>query len=400
MNGTKEFYVEKFDKEKSIIIYGAGVFGEYAVRGLEQWNLTPLFICDRAKSGKKYFNIDIVSPEKLIQHTNEIVLIAVGLQFHEVKNYLYEIGCTNCFSIYDFIFEQCKFKYEQLSIQGRDIYYYKKLYKFGMNDNGDNKIRLSSLDLVITQRCSLRCEGCSNLMQYYQRPIDIPISLLKSSLENLLNCVDEIMDLRIIGGEPFMNKDIGEILEYCIQYEKILNISIHTNATIVPSEGIVDIMKNRKIKVEMTDYGTLSIGLNKFIALMEHEKIRYHVAVWDEWHDLGKLECHHRSTHELKKVYKDCYCNYIPTLLEGRLYICPYSANGRSLEAVPINEADMVDFSECSLTKDELRYKTKKLLYEKEFDEACNYCNGRNNQMAVIKPAIQSKAPLAYKKFQ
>ena len=33
-----------------------------------------------------------------------------------------------------------------------------------------NHLSLKTLDVQITERCSLKCKDCSNLMQYYTKP--------------------------------------------------------------------------------------------------------------------------------------------------------------------------------------------------------------------------------------
>lgn len=36
---------------------------------------------------------------------------------------------------------------------------------------------LNSIDFIVTERCSLRCRDCSNLMQYYKNPVDEDMQL-------------------------------------------------------------------------------------------------------------------------------------------------------------------------------------------------------------------------------
>ena len=45
-----------------------------------------------------------------------------------------------------------------------------------------DKLRVKHLDLVLTEKCSLKCKDCSNLMQYYSRQKDSEIHLLFKSV--------------------------------------------------------------------------------------------------------------------------------------------------------------------------------------------------------------------------
>jgi hypothetical protein len=215
-----------------------------------------------------------------------------------------------------------------------------------------------------------------------------------ADLEKLLSFVDEIMDVRVLGGEPFMHPQIAEIMQKEIDNPKIRNFSIYTNATILPSEKMLPILKNRKVKCEISDYGTLAKNFPEFVGLMQREHIRHHVAQMNEWYKMAKLQDRGLSIEEMKKTFAGCYCNNIITLLDGKVYRCAFSANGRSLDAIPYVEDDVVDlYGSGDITE-----KLKKLIYEKEYDTACGYCTGRNPRFGITEVAVQIKEPLSYEK--
>ena len=41
-----------------------------------------------------------------------------------------------------------------------------------------NKLIVKSIDVQITEKCSLKCKDCCNLMQYYERPQDSNLEIL------------------------------------------------------------------------------------------------------------------------------------------------------------------------------------------------------------------------------
>ena len=47
-----------------------------------------------------------------------------------------------------------------------------------LNDDLDDKLNLKTIDIQVTERCSLKCKDCSNLMQYYERPQNSEINVL------------------------------------------------------------------------------------------------------------------------------------------------------------------------------------------------------------------------------
>ena len=73
--------------------------------------------------------------------------------------------------------------------------------------------------MVLTEKCSLKCDGCSNLMQYYAKPIDEDFEQCIKSIDKFLNTVDYVFEIRVLGGEPFMYKRIYEVIEHLYKYD-------------------------------------------------------------------------------------------------------------------------------------------------------------------------------------
>ena len=384
-------------KKRPIIIYGAGIFGEYTLRALQQYRIEPVCFCDRAKSGTVYLDFPVYDYKIIAQYEDPVVLLAAGNYFKDICQFLTGQGITELYSIYRFVFEDTALPFDILSLQGQDKEYYQSVYRFGMNyEKNTERLYMFSLDWVITTRCSLRCKECSNLMQYYKKPENLPTEMLQEELSKILDIVDGILDIRVIGGEPFMHPEIAEIMEPYLDHPKIYNFSIYTNASILPKESMIKLLKHPKVKCEITNYGKLVKNFPEFVELMQREHIRHRIAELDRWHELGGLWDRKSDAETLHKTFENCHCNDLITLLAGKIYRCPYSANGRMLEAIPFMEEDMVDLNSGS--KEYLKYKLKYLLFEKKFYYACGYCSGRNFHLGTVEPAIQVKQPLDYKK--
>ena len=111
-------------------------------------------------------------------------------------------------------------------------------------------------EIVVTTRCSLRCKYCANLIQYYREPYDLEPVVLKSSIAKLMRCCDYVAKVRLIGGEPFLYKDLAEILEFLMRYPQIGSIEIPTNGTVpIRDEQLLSILKQGRGHVYVSDYG-------------------------------------------------------------------------------------------------------------------------------------------------
>ena len=104
-----------------------------------------------------------------------------------------------------------------------------------------------------------------------------------------------------------------------------------------------------------------------------------------------------KDDEEIKHLFNNCCNSDLVSLLHGKLYRCPFSANGVNLNAIPKNNSDEVDLLDDSLSIKETREQIKKLCYEKEYLTACYYCNGRDYSSTNIQSAQQTKKPLEFK---
>ena len=74
------------------------------------------------------------------------------------------------------------------------------------------KLHLKSIDIQITEKCSLRCKDCSNLMQYYTKAKDSDMDVLFKSIDRFILSIDSLDEFRVLGGDPFMNKELHKVI--------------------------------------------------------------------------------------------------------------------------------------------------------------------------------------------
>lgn len=260
-----------------------------------------------------------------------------------------------------------------------------------------DKLFLRNIDFVITEKCSLRCRDCCNLMQYYKEPHNFTVIQLTTWMDILLQYIDEIYEIRILGGEPFMHPQIHQIIDQLLTRSNIHRIIIMTNGTIFPSDTIWNALEDKKIEFNITDYGDLSRNLVHIQRELEKRGISYHIHKAGGWTKCSDIKKHRRSQQNLIKLYDECCAKNLITLLNGKLYKCPYIANAMNLQAIPLNADDFIDLTDLNAIPSE---DAKKLLTgyfnSKEYLSSCDYCNGRSFDDEEIEPAIQIHEPLHY----
>ena len=267
----------------------------------------------------------------------------------------------------------------------------------------EEKTYMRSVDVMITTRCSLKCESCSNLMQYYVDPKNTDHEKILAAIDILGKNVDDIAEFRGIGGEPLMNKGWAQIVNGIVEKNPERQVFIYTNGTIAAKDEQLEPFRGKKVNFIITTYGKLSRNLDKLTEKITKHGIPYDAKPASNWLDCSSIRHHKRTDAENEEVFKQCCVKYIYTLLNGRLYRCPFIANAANLNAIPDNPANYVDlFSKTQSIKQQIQ----RLVKVRKFFPACDFCDGRPYDPAsdlgydgkgMITPGIQAPKPLLYK---
>lgn len=270
---------------------------------------------------------------------------------------------------------------------------------------GKEKTYMRSLDVMITTRCGMKCESCSNLMQYYKQHKNFDHEKILDSIDIIRKNVDFISEFRLIGGEPLMNKEWAKIANGVSERNPECEIFIYSNGTIAPKDEQLESFYGKKINFIITDYGKLSRNLTKLHDQLNKYNINYVSTPATYWVDCSSIKHHKRSPSALKEVFKQCCVKYLYTLLHGKLYRCPFIANAANLNAIPDNPANYVDlFSKTKDTNQEIQ----RLIKVAKFFPGCDFCVGRPydatskvgyDGKGTIEAGIQAPAILPYKEY-
>ncbi|MDT0607561.1 GTP 3',8-cyclase MoaA [Croceitalea rosinachiae] len=111
-------------------------------------------------------------------------------------------------------------------------------------DNHNREINY--LRLAVTDRCNLRCNYCmpAEGINFVNNDKLLTIDELKKVSKVLVS--QGVNKIRITGGEPFVRKNLMELLRYLKQLDGLDDISITTNATLIGP--YIDELKNLGIK--------------------------------------------------------------------------------------------------------------------------------------------------------
>ncbi len=392
-------------KGRKVILYGAGTapssYARIAIPAFRSFGIEPIAFVDDDldRQGEEFLGITVMSPSYIETLDSDPMIFLSSNYFESIARTIKTTGKTeNIFSCTGILRVVPESAYTNImsfeEVQRRLHTHTSKLNRIqAMGRDENSSLILNAIDIQVTERCTMKCIDCSNLMQYYKKPKDAEQELLEDNVKKILGAVDKIYDLRILGGEPFLYKHLPKLLAMICESSKVSRITVYTNATFVPKPEVLESLKNPLIEVEITDYDELSRNRLKMIDTFKKHKIRYIDHKPQNWTDSARVVKSEKKGKELALMFERCCVNDVLSLLHGRLYHCPFSANAHNLEAIPSDNTDWIDLSTIKEPKD-LRLAIGKFYFGKAFQSACKFCLGRDFEQPKVIPALQTKKPI------
>lgn len=348
-------------------------------------------------------NNKVYLPEDIKKYcANPIFIISIGnidkhAEVIEQLQSLYDCNCLEYYISQDIYYKiesaYSKKIYDKLYIVNDKLQYYKP--------EESTKLFMKNITLYITERCTLKCKDCSTLVQYFDKPVDCNTNVILNDIDLINIYFDKLRILTLLGGEPFMHKDIYDIITYAQLKSNIELVSIVTNATIPPDIEKLKNLNTENIQILLSDYGVLSKEMKNWIRVLDELGIAYWVRDNIEWLDCGKIVDYNRSKQDLIKIYNTCCvrenCIYVR---DEKVFICAHAIGLYLLEAMPKDEIEYIDITYNKELHEIIKQEIKNMIYKSTQHKVCNYCNGRTIGVTEkVTPAIQIKKPLSYKKY-
>ena len=283
------------------VIWGAGHVGAQIYTACQQAGIEITAFCDRNPEiiGKTIFGIKVL-------HTNDIPVLyphaEMILSMNRITEAVDELKSLNLAQWYagGLLFDLNKVLQNPPNAYAvPDDHYALQICSIVHNNFVEEEAcLLGSLDCVITERCSLKCRECSNLMQYYAHPIDYDIQQVIVELQALMQYVDRLFELRLIGGDVFMHRHWDIILQFALSEPKIDRITFYTNGTLIPRLEKLSLLSNERVMLQISNYGKRSYNLAKLIEQCKKNRIWYRATPIDMWNACSTISRHYRSSDE------------------------------------------------------------------------------------------------------
>lgn len=194
----------------------------------------------KIRKEKNYFLVYFIEYRKILL-VNEIGASILDLFFNKNKSIL---------KIVEFFAERRK-RAEKLDIKNNIRKFLKKVAKeLNRRDSGEWPIIEGNfldapigVELQINTTCNLRCKHC--FQSNYSRIM--PLSRIKNILSILYK--NNVFEINLVGGEPFLHPNIFEIIEICCKRYNFA-VNVITNGTLLTSK-IINLLSKYRDKIAL-----------------------------------------------------------------------------------------------------------------------------------------------------
>lgn len=248
-------------------------------------------------------------------------------------------------------------------------------------------VTLPLLDFIITTHCTLRCKKCFHLIPSYthggRHPFHVELETMKADLEKLLDAVDFVIKVNILGGEPFLYPRLADLLRYCAMCKKVGYFNIVSNGTVLPGDDVCKLLQNEKLFVSVNDYGVVSAQTDRVIQKLQSAGVKCRLQRNPVWFDFGDLRKLRLGEEKLKLHYAHCDFAKCKALMEGELHTCAFHKHGQRNRLLP-DDHDSLHIH---------RYQTEELrqrlieFYRTPWFAACDYCRAPSGNHDDVIPA-------------
>ena len=365
-------FIKRFPAEDEYIAYGVGN-AFYAIREMFGDKLR-ISYCVDMDYDKKVDGLEVYSPDFLKAHKEKkkIIITTNGGYADEIACKLEAMGYNRT--------EYCHAQ-ELVSIWG---WYYQ------------NKINTLFCAVIVGFACNLNCKGCSEYIGYHKSKEMLSFEVVKNTIDSYFSVVDYVIQVNVLGGETFINRDIGKICRYIEKNygERFHKMVIHTNGVVVPREDVLtDLHACDKLHIWISDYSRqISQKQRENVRIFQEKLKLYHIKhnnfstfnqkeAEEQWFDLGNpLIKKNENASILMERFSKC-SGICFSVYKDRYYYCVMELSAVETKLYEdVKEQDFIDFVKIKqLTKEEMaeRFLRFQLGFLPDgYLSFCDNCNG------------------------
>ena len=375
-------------------LYGAGFNGIMALKLFESLQLKDKILgfidYDIGKQNTIIHGIKVYPPNILNKLSNAIILITCGSKYSEEVAQNCVNNGINKFIFLDeiesILFEQYRYgESGKINLDyGRNMGWVRKVAL----QLGSNRFLIDFFVLSVGQACSLKCKNCGNFAPYSQmESLHYNLRDIIEDLKKVFSVVDYIFSLQIQGGEPFLYREIDELLLFLKTVNNLGGVSIATNGKHVPKDSFWNNASGLNLCIRVSNYPGYKAVLSEQLCRKKNvDYVLYEFAGnAGTWRSLGNESRIYdlQGKQSLDYRYLICPFRMCLSLEDGIIARCSRAVNASKVQGFKHRKGDVISIREGS----DLRESLRKYYINPKAMTACLYCKGGEGE--EIPPAEQ-----------
>ncbi|MBQ9486912.1 MAG: radical SAM protein [Selenomonadaceae bacterium] len=229
---------------------------------------------------------------------------------------------------------------------------------------------LPHIEFRIVDQCNLNCKMCTEYCALVKENKFMDLEKFKKDFTQLHKFIDDFAAIRILGGEPLLNPEVGEYVKFCRSIYPDSPLHVVTNAILLPkmSDEFFDTVRENNAIIFISFYPPMASKMPNIKKLLDEKQVRYTIGgLITSFSKNQVIEPHNQPA----EMFKRCGWARCHNLCDGKICACfkPFVTKyfneyyGKNLP-----EDGTLDLYEDGLTTEKL----KKFLLTPF--ERCRYC--------------------------
>jgi hypothetical protein len=233
---------------------------------------------------------------------------------------------------------------------------------------------LEVIEFHLVEHCNLNCAGCDHFS-----PLAAEEYACLETVEKDMARLSEltrgnIKEIRLIGGEPLLHKDVAAFFPVVRKYFPKSRILLFNNGILLAKQpdGFWESCKEHGIVLFVTRY-PIKIDTEAIEAKCSQYGLQFLHPPGIRDDEMYRCVLSLEGKGRVKENWKHCFHNHWTFLSRGRIYPCPFYANIRHFnryfnKELPLTERDSIDIYAARDIKEIMRFLSKPI-------PGCRYCD-------------------------
>lgn len=180
---------------------------------------------------------------------------------------------------------------------------------------------LPYLEFHIADHCNMNCKYCEHYSGLVKTPKFTNLERFTRDLEQLKKFIDDIGKIRILGGEPLLNPEVGEYVKLCRRLYPLAEILVVTNAILLPKmpESFFETLRKNNTSIYISFYPPLKSKMPEIKNLLERERVNFKITGLAEKFTTKQTINKHNHGRE---IFLQCFQAHCHNLYEGKIAAC------------------------------------------------------------------------------